>query len=680
MTASNCKIQTSHLKKNAYLYIRQSTLKQVIHNQESTKRQYNLRERAIALGWALNNIVVIDDDLGKSGSHSMHRDGFQKLSTEVSMGRAGIVIGLEVSRLARNNADWHRLLEICALTHTLILDEDGVYDPTHFNDRLLLGLKGAMSEAELYIIRTRLQGGILNKARRGELHIRLPVGFIYDPLGNVKLDPDKRVQDTLNFFFSTFRKVGSACGIVTVFCREGLKIPQRIFKGPHKGEVLELPLTHSRALRILHNPRYAGAFAFGRKRTSHVVGATKIQKMSPTDWHALIFNAHEGYLSWEEYEDNQRKLLENAQSCGIDRRKSPPREGPALLQGLIVCGLCGKRMTVRYHHRKEKLLPTYVCQAEGIERGGPICQSIPGQKIDQSVGERLVEMISPQTLEITLAIQKELDSHAEETHRLRKQQVERAQYEADLARRRYIQIDPDNRLVASTLEAEWNQKLKALDEAQQQLNNPKKHPSSQELGDEERQQILDLAKDFHLLWEDQKTTDKERKMIARLLIEDVTVVKEQDVRVQIRYKGGRLEILNLPKPLTGWEQRRTLPEVLEEIDTLLEHHTSEKVAKILNEEGRKTGSGRSFNARLVDAIAKRNGIKSRYERLRNQGLLSLDEMAGRLDVDPTTIKKWHRAGLIKGYPFNFKNECLYVYLPDRMPAKMPGVKFSKRKK
>ena len=467
--------------------------------------------------------------------------------------------------------------------------------------------------------------------------------------------------------------------MVKAFSKEGLKIPHRIRKGAHKGEIIEMPLIHSRALGILHNPRYAGAFVYERRRTNHIVGAPKLQKLPQEDWHTLILNAHTGYLSWEEYENNQKKLRENAQANGGDRKNSPPREGPALLQGLVICGICGKRMTIRYHSRKGKLVPTYVCQVEGIKTGNRICQFIPGQNIDQSIGNRLVEIVSPQILELALTVQKELNSRLEETNRLRQQQVERAKYEADLARRRYMQTDPDNRLVAFTLEADWNNKLKILDEMQQGVEKERKN-AHKGLSNAEQEQVLALAKDFSLLWNDQETTEVERKQIVRLLIEDVTLLKNHKLLVQIRYKGGKLETLELPKSLRSWEQTQTAPEVLAEINNLLDHHITEEVAEILNQQGRKTGGGLPFNARLVAGIAKRNGIKSRYERLRLQGLYTLSEMAQKLEIDPITVKKWHHAGLIEGYPYSFKNECLYVWKSEKMPGKMQGVKFSKRKK
>jgi DNA invertase Pin-like site-specific DNA recombinase len=339
------KVNGGHLQRRAYLYVRQSTIRQVFENTESTKRQYALRQHALALGWSAEQIVVIDSDLGQSGASAVDREGFQRLVAEVGLGKAGIVLGLEVSRLARNSTDWHRLLEICALTDTLILDEDGVYDPAHFNDRLLLGLKGTMSEAELHIIKARLQGGILNKARRGELQSPLPVGLVYSTDNQPVLDPDKQVQESLRCFFDTFQRTGSAMATVKTFHQQRLRFPRRLKKGPHKGDVFWVELTHSRALQVLHNPRYAGAFVYGRRRTRKKADGKEAYRMLPREEWILLPDLHPGYISWERYEENQRRLRENAQALGDDRRKSPPREGPALLQGLVLCGVCGHRMT-----------------------------------------------------------------------------------------------------------------------------------------------------------------------------------------------------------------------------------------------------------------------------------------------------------------------------------------------
>jgi DNA invertase Pin-like site-specific DNA recombinase len=523
------KVQAAHLKRNAYLYVRQSTLRQVFENTESTKRQYGLRQRAIALGWPEDRIIVIDTDLGQSGASSADREGFQRLVSEVGVGHAGIVLGLEVSRLARNSMDWHRLLEICALTDTLILDEDGIYDPAHFNDRLLLGLKGTMSEAELHVLRARLQGGILNKARRGELEMRPPVGLVYNADSILVLDPDQQVQHCLRWLFTTFKRTGSAMATAKAARLEGLAFPRRCGKGPHKGELLWTGLDHSQVLRILHNPRYAGAFVYGRTHTRKTLdGGTRIQRVAQGQWDTLIPGVHAGYLSWEDYERNQKQLHESAQAMGADRRRGPPREGPALLQGLVLCGRCGDRMTVRYHSRSGRLCPEYVCQREGIEHAEPICQRVPGVGIDQAIGEVLVEAVNPIALEVTLVVQRELQSRMQEADRLRHSQVERAQYESDLAQRRYLRVDPDNRLVADSLEADWNHKLRALTQAHEEYAR-RREQDARVLTAEQRAAVLALASDFPRLWNDPSAPDRERKRIIRLLLEDVTLNRDHQI-------------------------------------------------------------------------------------------------------------------------------------------------------
>jgi len=673
------KVQADHLKRNAYLYVRQSTLRQVFENTESTKRQYGLRQRAIALGWPEERIIVIDSDLGQSGASSADREGFQRLVSEVGVGHAGIVLGLEVSRLARNSMDWHRLLEICAITDTLILDEDGIYDPAHFNDRLLLGLKGTMSEAELHVLRARLQGGILNKARRGELEMRPPVGLVYNSDGTLVLDPDQQVQHCLRWLFATFGQTGSAMATARAARHQGLAFPRRCGKGPHKGELLWTGLDHSHVLRILHNPRYAGAFVYGRTHTRRTVdGGTRICNVPRDQWDTLIPGVHAGYLSWEEYERNQKRLHESAQAIGADRRRGPPREGPALLQGLVVCARCGNRMTVRYHSRNGHLCPEYVCQREGIEHAEPICQRVPGVGIDHAIGELLVEAVNPVALEVTLAVQRELQSRIEDADRLRHKQVERAQYEADLAQRRYLRVDPDNRLVADSLEADWNNKLRALTEAHEEYERRHKQ-DARVLTDDQRATILALAADFPRLWRDPATPDRERKRMVRLLLEDVTLNRDHQLTLQIRFKGGAHKTLHLPLPLQSWKKWVTPSAVIDEIDRLLNNHTVAQIAATLNERGVISGAGQPFHPHLVARLVRTYGLKPRYDRLREAGLLTLQEMADALHISPTHVKIWNRHGLIRGHAYSDKNECLFEPPGADSPRKAQGTKLSLRR-
>jgi DNA invertase Pin-like site-specific DNA recombinase len=662
-TQASSKVQARHLSRNAYLYVRQSTLRQVFENTESTKRQYALRQRAIALGWQVEQVVVIDSDLGRSGVSAVDREGFQRLVTEVGLGRAGIVMGLEVSRLARNSTDWHRLLEICALADTLILDEDGVYDPAHFNDRLLLGLKGTMSEAELHVLKARLRGGILNKARRGELEVRMPIGFVHDPQGRVRLDPDLRIQDSVRQLLRTFERTGSASATVKAFREQGLKFPRHALKGPRHGEILWSELTHSRTLFVLHNPTYAGAFTFGRTRQRKLPDGSTINKHLPrSEWTTLIRDAHDGYLSWEQYEQNLQRLRDNAKSYGEERERGAPREGPALLQGLAICAICCARMTVRYHQWSKQTRPTYVCQHMGIETGRPICQSISGAGLDQAVGKLLVQMVTPMTLELALQVQKELESRSAEHDTMRRQEVEHARYECDLARRRYMQVDPDNRLVADSLEAEWNEKLRAHEQANERYQK-QRDADAAGITDKQRASIIGLAKDFPRLWNDPRTPDRERKRMARLLITDVTLLKGANITAQIRFNGGTTHTLHLELPKQSWQLHQTPSTVVELVDQLLDDHNDVEVASRLNTLGLRSGWGHEFNQAIVRRIREQHHLQSQYERLRARGLLTKQEIAERLDVQPDTIKKWRRAGLLRAHRFTGRGECLFE-LPD----------------
>lgn len=652
------KVSGEHLQRAAYLYIRQSTLRQVFENTESTQRQYALRRRAVTLGWPEERIVVIDEDQGQSGASTVEREGFQRLVADVGLGKAGIVMGLEVSRLARNCADWHRLLEICALTHTLILDEDGLYDPGHFNDRLLLGLKGTMSEAELHVLKARLVGGVLNKAQRAELKMPLPVGLVYDEEDHVVLEPDQQVRQSLRVFFDTFERTGSAWATVQTFRRQGLKFPKRGQAG--SGEIAWQELTHAIALDTLHNPRYAGVFCFGRTRSwKDLEGKTHSQQVPREQWRFLKRDAHPGYITWDRFLAHQQRLLQNRQvHGGGERPAGPPREGPSLLQGLVLCGKCGRSMTVRYHQRGGRLSPDYVCQKDAVERGEPPCQIIPGGGIDEAVGALLVESVTPLALEVALSVQQELQARVAEADRLRQQQVQRAQYEADRARLRYMRVDPNHRLVADTLEAQWNEKLRAL--AQVKEDYEKQHAQdAARLTEEQRAQILALASDFPRLWRDPQTPDRDRKRMARLLLEDVTLRREQDIRVQIRFRGGATRELRLPLPLSAWALRKTQPEVVAEIDRLLEHHTVREIAHLLNERGWHSSTGNAFSFQSVNHLKGRYRLKSRRQRLRQQGWLTVHEVAALLHCGWGGINHWRKAGLLESIKFSDKDDRLY---------------------
>ncbi len=653
-------VAAHHLKRLACLYVRQSTLQQVFENTESTARQYALRERALALGWAQERILVIDQDLGHSAASTADRLGFQRLVASVGLGQVGLVLGLEVSRLARNSSDWHQLLEICALTQTLILDEEGLYDPSTFNDRLLLGLKGAMSEAELFVMRARLQGGILNKARRGALKLALPVGLCYTESDAIVLDPDLQVQTALREVFLSFQHTRSAFATVRHFRQHHLLFPRRIRSGPHQGELAWGPIQHHDVLRVLHQPAYAGAYVFGRTRTTKTAdGKFHIVDLPRAEWDTLVKHAHVGYITWEEFEKNEIQLAMNSQAYAPERF-SPPREGPALLQGLIICGKCGERMTVRYHQRGgQRIVPDYLCQHKSIEQGEPPCQRIPGRELDRAIGTLLLERMTPEALVLTLAIQDELVERAEEAQRLRHLQVERAQYEADLAQRRYLKVDPDNRLVATVLEAEWNTKLRELEEAQT-IEEQDKQSDQHKVTTEERTEIGRTPECFRQFWNDPKTTARERKRAVRFVIEDVTVHKSDQIVAHIRFKGGATQTITVSLPPPFAQSRLTAPETLAAMDRLLEEYTDAEVAEQLNQLGYRTFDSLLFQSIHIYQLRRHHRIPDRYTRLRAKGMRTAKELASRYGVSAQVIWRRYHQGHIVGVRYNERGSCLFL--------------------
>jgi DNA invertase Pin-like site-specific DNA recombinase len=651
-TKYNQFIKPHHLSRKAYLYVRQSTYKQLIDHQESTKRQYALKKKAQDLGWLTESVITIDDDTGTSAKFSGTRAGFQELVYEVSMGNVGIVMGIEVSRLARNNAEWHSLLEMCALSKTLILDEDGIYDPNDVNCRLLLGLKGTMSEMELHTMTRRMLGGLLNKASRGELLIALPAGLVYDDLGLVRLDPDKQVQDTINLYFEYFRQTGSSHRATRKFNEQNLRFPRRIFNGAHKGSLVWVKLSPTAGQNIIKNPRYAGAYAYGRTRTNHLNRGPKIQINPQEQWHTLIKENHPGYISWSEYEENQKRLKGNSP---MQQVKSPPREGVALLQGLAVCGICGHRMLVRYRSEKGKSIPIYHCHGHGNQEN-KYCQFILGREIDETISKHVIKIITPMTLNIALEVQKELQSRFEEIDSIRYKEVERLHYEAELAKNRYMRVDPNNRLVAGTLEADWNEKLTAKEQAQAEYEKQREN-AILKINEEQQKQILSITQDFPSLWNNPKTSQQEKKRLLGFLIEDVTITKTDIITLSIRYKGGALETLEINKPLLNSESQKTNPEIIEKIDKLLEQYTDGQIAENLTEQEITTRTGMKFTGKAVRELRIARKLKNRYDRLRESGLLTLEEIGQRVGLD--TAKKWATQGLLKKEAYNDSNGFLY---------------------
>jgi DNA invertase Pin-like site-specific DNA recombinase len=668
MSDAHQKVTARHMQRQAMLYVRQSTLHQVLENTESTARQYALRERAVALGWPTERIVVIDQDLGQSGASAVDREGFQRLVAEVGLGHVGLVMGLEVSRLARSSLDWHHLLEICAMTGTLILDEDGLYDPATFNDRLLLGMKGTMSEAELHVLRARLRGGILNKASRAALKLPLPMGLAYTEDETVILDPDAQIQEALRVLFTTFKRTGSATATVKYFRSQGLLFPHRVRTGPHAGEIHWGPLLHNATLKVLRNPRYAGAFCYGRTHTTkRLDGKLHVETVAQDQWPFLFRDTHAGYISWEEYEANLHQLQHNRPAYGEDRRHGPAREGPALLQGLVICGRCGNRMTLRYYQRKQgrRLYPEYLCQKEKIEQAGDsFCQQVHGASLDAVIAELLVAQLTPLAIDTTMQVYEELHTQAEAAQRLRDQQVERARYVAELAQRRFLRVDPENRLVADVLEADWNARLRELAQVQEEAGRQNEE-EQRRLTALEHQAIADLVEDFPRVWHDPRTSDRDRKRMVRLLLEDVTLLKDEVITAQIRFKGGATQSITIPLS----HGRRSAPELIALLDQLLDDYTDVEVAEQLNQRGWRTYGGNLFHARRVLSLRRDYQLKDHGTRLRERGLLSADEAAKAYGVCQQTIMSWGRAGLLPMYRTNDHGIAVFPPPDEHAPQK-----------
>ncbi len=518
-----------------------------------------------------------------------------------------------------------------------------------------------MSEAELHLLKARLRGGQLSKARRGELVSPLPIGLIYDLAGKVVLDPDTAVQQAIHAVFQRFDATGSATATVKAFNAEGLRLPRRLTRGPDKGKVLWAPAEHSRILHILHNPRYASAFFYGRYQHKPSLGTGKSgPRLQPRDqWVAFFPDHHPGYITLEKYDQNQAKLTSNATAHGKDRRHGPPREGPALLQGIAVCGICGRRMTVRYHQRKDRLEPEYVCQAKDIQHGNPICQRVHGAVVDQAIGQLLVTALTPLALQAALAVANELTARADEADRLRSAAVEGARHKADLARRRYLAVDPDNRLAIS-LETDWNQALRDLKDATDAYEQAT-NSGSGTLDETQRARITALAGDFPRLWAAPDTPVRERKRMVRLLVTDVTLTRGEQITAHVRLHGGQEHTLVLPVPLASWQIRQTPPEIVTAIDELLDDHTDGQVAQILTTRGHVSGSGRPIHARIVRQIRDAYHLRSHPQRLCDQGLFSLNEISRRLGVHTNTVKRWRDAGLLAGRRANDKGEFFYQF-------------------
>lgn len=649
------KLQDRHTSRTAYVYIRQSTMGQVRHHRESTERQYALRDKALELGWSPASVRILDRDLGESGAQAGNRRDFQLLIEGVSAGKAGAVFALEASRLARSCVDFHRLIRLCGLTDTLVIDEDGCYDPADFNDGLLLGLKGTIAQAELHFIRARLQGGKLNKARKGELRFPLPVGLCYDEQGRTVPDPDQEVQGAVGLVFSLFCQTGSAYGVVQHFARQGLPFPKRSYGGLWAGRLIWGRLTHSRVLGILKNPAYAGAYVYGRYRSTPRVGAdgsvkNRIAKAPMDSWLVRIQDHHPGYIGWDQFVRNQQRLEKNRTNGEETLSSEAAREGRALLQGLLMCGNCGRRLGVRYTGNGG-LYPVYQCnwlRREG--RSTRACMNLRCDLLDEALSERVLQVIEPAQIEIAWQALQQLEQRDEAVLKQRRMQLERAEYEAQLAQRRYQEVDPANRLVAATLERGWNDALVKLQEEKRRYAEFEE-TQARATTPQQKARVLALAKDFPRLWKAPSTRAKDKKRMLRLLIKDITVRKTGPQAVlHTRWQGGACEDIRVALPMRMADRVRYPEQTLQLVRELARNLPDDQVANALNRKGCLSPRGKAFTASMIKWIRYRYRIPA--PELKRPGELTVRQLSAKFAVSPNVVYYWIQCGVVQARRLN----------------------------
>jgi DNA invertase Pin-like site-specific DNA recombinase len=653
MMTERAKIKPGHLRRTACVYLRQSSQTQVEFNRESTARQYALVTRATELGWARERIAVIDEDLGVSGAGFAARSGFTRLTAEVALGQVGIVLGLEVSRLARNNADWYRLLDLCGLADTLIGDADGIYHPGLFNDRLLLGLKGTMSEAELHVLRARLDGGIRNKAARGELRRGLPVGFVWgDADGEVRFHPDEAVTAAIGAVFDRFTELGSARRVWLWFRCEGLSFPLQ----SHPGAAIRwVTPSYTTIHNVLTNPVYAGAYAYGKSRSERFVDDNgrlkqRMRRLPRSEWSVLIQDHHPGLIDWQTYEANQARLAANTRPL-THRAGGAVREGSALLQGLARCGHCGRRL--RTHYRGRRVSPGYHCAGKTVVNGrGVYCLNVGGVQIDQAVAQAFLKALQPAGIAAALAAAERLEADREGALAQWRLAVERAQYEAARAERRYRAVEPDNRLVARGLETEWECRLRELDRAQAELAR-RQHQRPQALDSAARQSLLRLGSDIEHVWSAPTTAPRDRKELLRTLLEDVTIAVHRDAyraHLTLRWRGGALTEIDVDLPRSRPATVRTDEATIDLVRRLATHYPDDVIAGILNRQQRPTARGQRFTANHVGNLRRHWNIPrfAPPAAPADGELVNVRQAAAILGTAPSTIHRWLKDGIIAG--------------------------------
>jgi len=651
------KVKPHHLSRKAIVYIRQSSPQQVLHNHESTERQYALAQRAGQLGWPAESVTIVDEDQGHSGATAEGRPGFQSLLAQVACDQVGIVLGLETSRLARSNKDWHQLLEICAIFQTLLADQDGVYDPTDYNDRLLLGLKGAMSEAELHLLRQRMHDGLLNKARKGEVYNHPPIGYVKGPTGAFVLDPDEQAQSVVRLIFEQFPRQGTVCGLLRYLVQHGIRIPVRPHSGEHRGELQWHRPNRVTLQSMLHHPIYAGFYRFGHRAIDSrkkIPGRRQSGRTlrPPRECLVLLPDHCPAYIPAEQFWANQQRLQENrAGAPGL----GAPRPGPALLSGLLVCGRCGYRMVVNYNHGGRFL--RYGCNRALVCYGEPECQSLAGERLDALVAAQVLAALQPAALELHLAAAADLEQQRQTLHQNWQQRLERACYEAERAARQYHQVEPENRLVARELERRWEGALQEQVRLQQEYAQVCAERPAR-LTAAERAQVRQLAQHIAELWNAESTTPADRQRLIRLLIEQIEVeVQGQSERVTlaITWSGRFVSQHELVRTVQRYEQLSNYPRLCARVEELqAEGKSMAEVARCLNAEGfRPPKRAERFTGGMVAGFLARKdgqggeGHRQRVTQALKKGEWLVGDLAEHLGMPAVTLQHWRRVGWVR---------------------------------
>ncbi len=636
----NPKISTEHLKRRAIVYIRQSSPGQVIHNQESQRRQYGLADHARQLGF--QRVEIIDEDLGRSGSGQVERPGFQHLVAQVCTGQVGAVLCIEASRLARNGRDWHHLIELCGLVRAIVIDPDGVYDPGILNDRLLLGLKGTMSEFELNLLRQRSLEAIRQKARRGELQFRLPVGFRWTQNGKVEIDPDRRVQEAVHLVFTKMTELGSARQVLLWFRGEKTNLPSLVVESPGHDVVWKLPV-YNTIWHMLRNPMYAGAYAFGKteSRTKVIDGRARKSEghfKSRDAWMVLIRAHHPGYISWEQFERNQAMLSDNAH---MKSRMEPKagRGGRSLLAGLLRCRRCGRMLHVAYSGTHGEV-PRYHCRGAQINHGTDWCISFGGLKPDRAVATEILKAVEGNAIEAALEVAARAAEQQSQRHRALSLELEQAHYEARLAARRYEVVDPDNRLVAGELEARWNAALSNAAEVEQRLRNNELPANASRIPDKET--LCSLAQNLPAVWNAPATDMRLKQRIVRILVEEIIADVDEaasEILLLIHWTGGRHSELRMKKNLTGRHSRCTNLETIEVLRRMSGRFPDDQIASTLNRLGLRTGTGNTWNEGRVRSVRSYHELPACNPALGPQKTVTLEQASERLGISHKVIRR-----------------------------------------